>query len=256
MIANPFPDARILVVDDERANVLLLRRVLEQAGYRNVLGTTDPADVVGLCRESEPDLVILDLQMPLLDGFQLLELLAPWVARAPAMPVLVATADVTTEISERALAAGARDYIQKPFDNREVALRVATLLQARKTAWGRPPRVGKPDGLAAARQRDDDVVISKTADRPGSESRTQDEPLLSDAERLHVAAHDFNTILSVINGYAALLLASLSTTPEAGDIEAIIDAVKRGVALTRELASVAPHAAPMHGDSASEGASR
>jgi CheY-like chemotaxis protein len=256
MIANPFPDARILVVDDQRANVLLLRRVLEQAGYQNVLGTTDPADVVGLCRESEPDLVILDLQMPLLDGFQLLELLAPWVAGAPAMRVLVATADVTNEISERALAAGARDYIQKPFDNREVELRVATLLQARKTDWGRPRRAGIPDGLAGARQRDDDVAISKTTVRPGSESRTtQEEPLLSDAERLRVAAHDFNTILGVINGYAALLLASLSTTPEAGDIEAIIDAVRRGVALTRELARVGRQA-PMHGDSAAEGASR
>ncbi len=123
-------DARILLVDDERANVLLLERILQKAGYRNIRSSTDPTSVLGLVEEFRPDLLLLDLKMPGLDGFEILELLG---ARAHDrdLPVLVLTADATRDAKRRALAAGARDFLTKPLDVDEVLLRIANMLDIR-----------------------------------------------------------------------------------------------------------------------------
>ncbi len=127
-----FPEASILVVDDQMLDVLVLTSLLEEWGYENVRSTTQPTEVVGLCTQAPPDLVVLDLQMPELDGFGVLELLQPWIHAQPAMPVLVVTAYVTEETCERALVAGASDFITKPFKHSEVALRVGNLLATRR----------------------------------------------------------------------------------------------------------------------------
>jgi putative two-component system response regulator len=124
-------DARILMVDDERANILLLERILEKAGYRNVRSTTDPETVPGLVAEFRPDLLLLDLKMPRLDGFEILELLADGASSHPDLPVLVLTADATRETRRRALTAGARDFLTKPLDVDEVLLRIANMLDIR-----------------------------------------------------------------------------------------------------------------------------
>jgi putative two-component system response regulator len=129
---SSFPEANILVVDDQMLDVLLLTSLLEEWGYENVASTTRPSEVVGLCTHASPDLVVLDLQMPEIDGFEVLELLQPWIHAEPAMPVLVVTAFVTEEACERALAAGASDFLTKPFNYSEVALRVSNLLATRK----------------------------------------------------------------------------------------------------------------------------
>ena len=90
-------DAPILMVDDERANILVLERLLQKAGYRNVRSTTDPRMVLGMISEFRPDLLLLDLKMPGLDGFEILELLRVGAAASsePGPPVLVLTADAT-----------------------------------------------------------------------------------------------------------------------------------------------------------------
>jgi putative two-component system response regulator len=124
-------DARILMVDDERANILLLERILEKAGYRNVRSTTDPEAVPGLVAEFRPDLLLLDLKMPRLDGFEILDLLADGASSDPDLPVLVLTADATRETRRRALEAGARDFLTKPLDVDEVLLRIANMLDIR-----------------------------------------------------------------------------------------------------------------------------
>jgi cyclic di-GMP phosphodiesterase len=124
-------DARILMVDDERANILLLERILERAGYRNIKSTTDPEAVLGLVAEFRPDLLLLDLKMPRLDGFEILELLGNGASSDPDLPVLVLTADATRETRRRALAAGARDFLTKPLDVDEVLLRIANMLDIR-----------------------------------------------------------------------------------------------------------------------------
>jgi putative two-component system response regulator len=131
-VRNPFPEAGILVVDDQPANVALLARLLQHWGYRNVSSTTESGRVLGLCEASEPDLVLLDLHMPKLDGFEVLAQLRPWLDANPPLPVLVITADTTSDACEQALSAGARDFITKPFNASEVGLRVASQLETRR----------------------------------------------------------------------------------------------------------------------------
>jgi putative two-component system response regulator len=122
--------ARILIVDDEEANVLLLERLLGQAGYTNLTSTTDSSAVLPLCAGNPPDLVLLDLHMPSPDGFEVMELLAPWIEERW-LPILVLTADITPEAKQRALSSGARDFLTKPFDRIEVLLRIKNLLDVR-----------------------------------------------------------------------------------------------------------------------------
>jgi putative two-component system response regulator len=122
--------AKILVVDDQEQNVLLLQRILEQAGYTKVTATTDPSQVVGICSRIQPDLILLDLHMPDPDGFELLAQLKPWLD-GRWFPILVLTADTTPETKRRALAGGAKDFVTKPFDQTEVLLRIENLLEMR-----------------------------------------------------------------------------------------------------------------------------
>jgi len=122
--------SRILVVDDQKANVLLLERLLMAEGYTQVLTTTEPMVAEELWSGFRPDLVLLDLHMPGLDGFELLERLkaTEWTR---AIPVLVLTADDTRPTRLRALEAGARDFLTKPFDPVEVLTRIRNMLEVR-----------------------------------------------------------------------------------------------------------------------------
>jgi len=123
--------ARILVVDDHRANVMLLESLLARVGYRHVRATTDPRSVPALCQEFDPDLILLDLHMPDLDGFEVMEQLAGLIPHGAYLPILVLTADIDDDVCRRALAAGAHDFLSKPFDVGEVQLRIANLLRTR-----------------------------------------------------------------------------------------------------------------------------
>ena len=122
--------ARILIVDDEPANVLLLERLLARSGYDNVVSTTESAQVVPLCTQSAPDLVLLDLHMPAPDGFEVMRQLDPWIT-ANALPVIVLTADTTREVRQKALSGGAKDFLVKPLDAMEVLLRIKNQLETR-----------------------------------------------------------------------------------------------------------------------------
>jgi putative two-component system response regulator len=123
---------RILAVDDEEANLLLLRRILERDGYTRVETTAEPAKVPRLFVESRPDLVLLDLHMPEMDGFELMERLAPVSGDGSGVPFLVLTADATEATKRRALSLGARDFLTKPLDRIELLLRVRNLLQVQQ----------------------------------------------------------------------------------------------------------------------------
>ena len=123
--------SRILVVDDQDANLRLLEDLLGREGFSNVLCTTDPTQVVDLCTAFDPDLLLLDLLMPGLDGFAVLEQLARLRGPHDFRPVLVLTADATRDARRRALALGAKDFLTKPFDNVEAMLRVWNLLETR-----------------------------------------------------------------------------------------------------------------------------
>jgi adenylate cyclase len=121
-------EGKILIVDDQRANVALLEQMLRGAGYVSVSSTTDPGQVCELHLLNRYDLILLDLQMPGMDGFQVMENLKQ-IETGGYLPVLVVTAQPEHKL--RALRAGARDFVSKPFDLAEVLLRVHNLLEVR-----------------------------------------------------------------------------------------------------------------------------
>ncbi len=124
-------DRQILIVDDEPRNVLLLERILENAGFTSVHSAIDPLRTLALCRELNPDLVILDLHMPSIDGFELIEKIRKGTRRERYLPILVLTADATERAKRRALAAGSNDFLTKPFSATEAVLRIRGLLRTR-----------------------------------------------------------------------------------------------------------------------------
>ncbi len=121
-------NANILIVDDIEANVLLLERMLRGAGYVSVRSTMDPNEVCNLHSKNRYDLILLDLQMPDIDGFQVMENLKE-LETSGYLPVLVITAQPDHKL--RALKAGAKDFITKPFDLAEVLIRVYNMLEVR-----------------------------------------------------------------------------------------------------------------------------
>jgi signal transduction histidine kinase len=123
--------ASILVVDDEEANVRLLARILARAGFENVRTTTRSNDVMRLVDEAGPDLIMLDVRMPELDGFGVLAQLRERVSSTDYLPVLAITGDGSTETRQRVLMAGAKDFLEKPFETSEVLVRVENLLTTR-----------------------------------------------------------------------------------------------------------------------------
>jgi CheY-like chemotaxis protein len=120
--------ARILIVDDQEANVLLLTRLLTEAGYANVASTRLPTEVCAMHRRHSYDLILLDLQMPAMDGFAVMEALKTNDADGY-LPVIVLTAQPGHKL--RALQAGAKDFISKPFDLIEVKTRIHNMLEVR-----------------------------------------------------------------------------------------------------------------------------
>ncbi len=121
---------RILIVDDEQANVRFLEIVLEQAGYTNFFSTRDPCQTLSLFAAIQPDLLLLDLHMPRLDGFAVMEKLqADPIFRQ--VPILVLTADGMIPVRHKALAMGAKDFLLKPLDETEALLRIKNLLEMR-----------------------------------------------------------------------------------------------------------------------------
>ena len=121
-------NAGILIVDDQQVNVSLLEEMLREAGYARIASTMDPHEVCALHRKNRYDLILLDLQMPEMDGFQVIEALKTNDAESY-LPVLVITAQPGHKL--RALQAGAKDFISKPFDLVEVKTRIHNMLEVR-----------------------------------------------------------------------------------------------------------------------------
>ena len=123
--------SRILVVDDEPANVLLLERILQRGGYTNITTTTDSRKVLEFFSVYQPDIILLDLNMPHVDGLALMVQLRSRIPDNTYLPILVLTADVAAKARQSALSLGAKDFLTKPFDATEVLLRVYNLLETR-----------------------------------------------------------------------------------------------------------------------------
>jgi signal transduction histidine kinase len=119
----------IMVVDDDEAIVVALRQMLKKAGFQSVVGTTSASRAREIVQEIQPDLVLLDLRLPDVDGY---ELLADLRGTEGFVPVIVLTADTSNEAKRRCLEAGANDFLTKPFDRVEVLLRIRNLLELQR----------------------------------------------------------------------------------------------------------------------------
>lgn len=122
--------ANILIVDDQMLNVRLFEKILKQAGYQNVYSTLDSRQALTMYQEHDIDVLLLDIRMPHLDGFQVMQQLNDELA-SDYLPILVLTAEPTPETRSQALSSGAKDFLIKPFDRSEALLRIRNILEVR-----------------------------------------------------------------------------------------------------------------------------
>jgi putative two-component system response regulator len=128
-VSKSIKTERILIIDDEPANLKLLDKILRSQGYQDLVLVDDPREVIGLYQAARPALILLDINMPYLDGYQVMEQLK--ALNDPILPpIVILTAQHGKDYLLRALAAGARDFITKPFDRNELLMRVRNLLDA------------------------------------------------------------------------------------------------------------------------------
>ena len=225
--------ARILIVDDEAANVRLLERLLAREGYTNLQSTTDARQALPLYTEFRPDLVLLDLAMPYLDGFQVLEQIKPLVDPKAYLPVLVLTADVTLEAKRRILERGAKDFLTKPFDHVEVLLRIRNLLETR---------------LLHQELARHNLSLEQTV-RERTEQLLQTEKLATMGGLLAGVAHELNNPLTVVIGQTHLLRAGeAGTSPLVQRAQKIHAAADRCVRIVRNFLALARQHTPQRGE--------
>lgn len=134
MLNPDLKNARILIVDDLQANVDVLEGLLLMEGYSEIKAITDPRETMDVVKSWDPELILLDLMMPYLSGYQILDLIKKHkreedFIRKKYLPILVLTADITPEAKHKALSGGAKDFLSKPFDFIEVSYRIKNLLE-------------------------------------------------------------------------------------------------------------------------------
>lgn len=124
-------NARILIVDDQEDHVQQLRQMLEAAGYSNICTVVDPRLFLTIYLDFHPDLILLDIYMPWMNGYEIMEHLEPRIATRGYLPIVGLTGDHSPETRHKALSMGAMDFLVKPFDPVEVLLRIRNLLETR-----------------------------------------------------------------------------------------------------------------------------
>lgn len=197
-------NAAILIVDDQPANVLLLERLMGEAGYVNVSSTTNPKDVEAMHRKNGYDLILLDLQMPGMDGFQVMQSLEG-IDIDSYLPVIVLTAQPGHKL--RALEAGAKDFISKPFDLVEVKTRIRNMLEVRLLY----------KKLAHHNQILEQTVLERTAALRASEERFR---RLTELASDWYWEQDENGEMTTVSG-AAMEMLGIGLRAVAGDAETI-----------------------------------
>ena len=123
-------NAKILVADDQKLHSYFLERVLHQEGYKNIRCATEPAKVIAAITEFKPDLIVLDLIMPQVDGFQIMEQLIPF-RQGHYLPILALSEDKGVDIRLKALQSGATDFLNKPYENIEILFRIRNMIEMR-----------------------------------------------------------------------------------------------------------------------------
>ena len=228
---------RILIIDDEETNLRLLERVLTRAGFENFLSTTDPREAVALFTDFEPDLILTDLLMPEVDGCAVIERLRALMATDDYLPIVVFTADVTSHAKKTALAAGATDFLTKPFDQIEVILRIQNLLQARLSHLLIEKQ--KTTLEESVRQRTMELERALSDLKRTQQQVIQQERLAALGTMAGGIAHDFNNAISIIIGFGEVMLHDsqdgLTKEQAAPPITAILTAAEDAAKIVHRL---------------------
>ena len=165
--------SRILVVDDEPVNVMILEQMLEEEGFENVRTTTDPREVVPLQDEHGFDLILLDIRMPYMSGIEVMEALAGRIAN-DFVPILVLTAQTDDATRIESLTAGANDFLTKPFRQWEVLLRITNMLKTRRFYKGQKIRADELEEIVRERTREVRETQLKIVQRLGRAGEYRD----------------------------------------------------------------------------------
>ncbi len=222
--------ARILVVDDEPANVRLLERMLAEGGYRQVKCLTDSRQVLAAYGEFQPDLILLDLMMPHLDGVAVIRQLE--IPEDVFLPILVLTADATSDAKKRALEAGAKDFLTKPFDRLEVMLRIRNLLDTRR--------------LYVDLERHNRSLEQVVAER--TQRLIQSEKVATMGSLLAGVAHELNNPLAIVMGQAHLLNTSAKDPALIQRSEKILAGADRCARIVKNFLALARQRPPERSD--------
>lgn len=199
-------DAHILMVDDDVGSTCLIANFLSRIGYVNLRSLSDPTEVFDAIENFAPDLLLLDLNMPGLSGFEVLDILRKNRDDADAIPILVLTGDPSAKNKRRALAAGATDLLVKPFDASEVSTRILNLLHARFLRQ----EIQKQNQQLEDRVRERTAALEKAvADLHATQQQlVQRERLSAFGKMAGGVVHDFSNALMSVIGYSDMLLKS------------------------------------------------
>ena len=234
--------ARLLVVDDEQPNLDLMARVLRRAGYDRVQLTTDPRWAVDHLGELAPDLVVLDLHMPGMDGLEVLGRLQELVPADDLLPRLVVTADSTDATRRDALALGAHDFLTKPIDLTETTVRVANLLRTRMLHVRLRDQNGRLEEQVRARTHELEDAYGDVLRRLALMGEFRDDATAAHTARVGALVERLAVALGHPAGQAALL-GSAATLHDIGKV-AIPDAItlKSGPLTDAEFQVMTTHA--------------
>lgn len=198
-----FKKARVLIIDDEASNVRLLERILDLAKVGHVCSTTDSREALKLFINEQPDIVLLDLHMPHVDGFTIMAQIQSSVSDGEYLPVLVLTADITPETRHRALTLGAQDFLTKPFDHSEVLMRMRNLLENRFLHSELRLQNTSLETLVSRRTSELEQTLGRL--KATQQQLVKQERLRALGMMASGIAHDFNNALMLVLGYAELL---------------------------------------------------
>jgi signal transduction histidine kinase len=196
--------AKILIADDDVSHVCLLVNFLGRLGYKNLKSVTDSRKIFDEMKEFKPDIILLDLNMPHLSGFDILASLKESYPGDSFIPVLVLTGDGSPQNKRRALAAGATDLIEKPFDPSEFLMRIRNLLRSSFLRMEIQNQNSQLEQIVAARTSELEHALSELKET--QRQMVQQERLRAFGEMAGGVVHDFNNVLMAVIGYSDLLL--------------------------------------------------
>jgi putative two-component system response regulator len=188
-------EGRILLVDDDERNLRFLASMLREAGYQHIQCCSDPHAALKAFVTFKPDLLVLDLHMPELDGFGVMAALAPWLPAEGFLPILVLTGDDSDTAKEMALAAGAMDFLTKPFNNSEARLRIRNLLATRFLHRRLEAQNHLLEERVLERTRELDEARQEVLDRLARAAEFRDDDTGEHTRRVGQLAGDLATVL-------------------------------------------------------------